>query len=122
VNKINGYPLKVSTTPSRAQGARAAPPARDARRGLRWQIKFQALQQKLLVGVRFGVAAQDQRAAVGGWEVAVDHLDGGGLVEHGPWREAGGQRLELGAQRDVKAIGLEGNEDVCFDPMLKSWW
>jgi hypothetical protein len=52
----------------------------------------------------FCVAARDQRAAIGGGEVNVEHLDGGGLVEHFPRREAGGQRLEPGAQRDVQAV------------------
>ena len=104
-------------------GARRLPHQRgDAGRRLRRHIKLQALHQKLLVGVQFSVAAKDQLTAIGGGEVDVEHLDGGELVEHGPRREAGGQRLELGAQRDVKAIGQEGNEDVCFDPMLKSWW
>src|SRR5882672_11317439 len=32
---------------------------------------------------------------------------------------AGRQRLELGAQRDVKAIGQEGDEDVRFDAVLE---
>ena len=31
----------------------------------------------------------------------------------------GAQRFELGAQRDVKAIGQEGDEDVRFDAVLK---
>ncbi len=59
------------------------------------------LHRKLLVGVQFGVAAQDQRTAVGGWEVDVEHLDDGELVEHGLRREA--PRLEPGAQRDGQA-------------------
>ena len=82
----------------------------DARRGLGWQIKLQLPHQELLLGVQFGVAGQDQSAAVGGWEVDVEHLDGGELVEHGSRREAGGQRLKLGAQRDVKAIGQCAND------------
>jgi hypothetical protein len=77
------------------------------------------LHEKFLVGVQFGVAAQDERTTIGGWEVDVEHLDGGQFVEHGPRGEAGGQRLELGAQRDVKAIGHKGNEDVRFDTMLE---
>src|SRR5258707_15426072 len=48
----------------------------------------------------------------------VEHLDGGELVEYGSRGEAGGQRLELSAQRDVKAIGQEGDEDVRFDAVL----
>jgi hypothetical protein len=55
------------------------------------------------------VTAQDERTAVGGWEVDVEHLDGGKLVEHGPRGEAGGQRLELGAQLglDLDQLDIE---------------
>jgi len=52
-------------------------------------------------GVRSGVAGQDQFPTVSGWEVDVEHLDASKLVEHGPRRETGRQRPELGAQRDV---------------------
>src|SRR5258707_1574366 len=91
----------------------------DARRRLGRQIELELLHQQLLFGVEFGVAAQDQRAAIGGREVDVEHLDSGELVEHSPRGEAGRQRLELSAQRDVKAIGQEGDEDVRFDAVLK---
>ena len=57
--------------------------------------------------------------AIGGQEVDVEHPDGGELVEHGPWSEAGCQRLELAVQRDVKAVGQEGDEDVRLDAVLK---
>jgi hypothetical protein len=77
------------------------------------------LHEELLVGIQFGVAAEDQCAAIGGREVDVEHLDGGELVEHSPWSEAGGQRFELCAQRDVQAIGEEGDEDVRFDAMFE---
>jgi hypothetical protein len=42
------------------------------------------LQEKFLVGVQFGLAAQNQRTAISGWEVDFEHLDGGEFVEHGP--------------------------------------
>src|SRR5258708_21316272 len=83
------------------------------------QIELELLHQELLFGVQFSVAAQDQRAAIGGREVDVEHLDSGELGEHSPRGEAGRQRLELSAQRDVKAIGQEGDEDVRFDAVLK---
>jgi hypothetical protein len=51
--------------------------------------------------------------------VDVEHLDAGELFEHGPRGEAGSQRLELGAQGDVKAVGEKRDEDVCLDAMLK---
>jgi len=91
----------------------------DAWRRLGRQIELELLRQKLLFGIEFGVAAQDQCTAIGGREVDVEHLDSGELVEHGSWGEAGRQRLELGAQRDVKAVGQEGDEDVRFDAVLK---
>jgi hypothetical protein len=47
--------------------------------------------------------------------VNIEHLDGGEFVEHGARSEAGGQGLEPCAERDVKAIGQEGDEDVRFD-------
>ena len=97
------------------------PPRRrgDARWRLGRQVELELLHQNLLIGVEFGVAAQDQRAAIGGGEVNVEHLDGGELVEHGPRREAGGQRFEPGAQRDVQAVGKESDEDVRFDAVLE---
>ena len=50
-----------------------------------------------MVGVGLGVTAQDQGSAVDGWEVDVEHVDGGKLVEHRAWGEAGSQRPEPGA-------------------------
>src|SRR4029077_5290453 len=61
----------------------------------------------------------DQGAAISGREVDIEHLDGGELVEHGPRGEAGGQRLQPGAQCDMQAIGQEGDEDVRLDAVLK---
>src|SRR5260370_31522904 len=49
----------------------------DARRRLGPQIELELLHQQLLFGVEFGVAAQDQRAAIGGQAVDVEHLDSG---------------------------------------------
>jgi len=72
-----------------------------------------------LVGIRLGVTAQDQGSAVGGREVDVEHLDGGELVEHRPRGEAGRQRPEPGAQRDVQTISEEGHEDVRLDALLQ---
>ncbi len=71
-----------------------------------------------MVGVGLGVTAQDQGSAVDGWEVDVEHVEGGKLVEHRAWGEAGSQRPEPGAQRDVQTIGEEGHEDVRFDALL----
>src|ERR1700688_1113445 len=91
----------------------------DAWRGLRRQIELELLDQDFLFCGEFGVAAEDQGAAVGGREMHVEHLHGGELVEHRPGREAGSQRLEPCAQRDVQAIGQEGDEDVRLDALLE---
>jgi hypothetical protein len=91
----------------------------DARWRLGRQVELELLHQELLVDVQFGVAGQDQLAAIGGREVDIEHLDGGELVEHGPRCEARRQWLEPRTQRDVQAIGQEGDEDVRFDAMLK---
>ena len=90
----------------------------DARRRLGRQIKLELVHQKLLFDVQFRVAAQDQCAAVGGRKVDIEHLDGGELVEHGPGREAGRERLEAGPQGDMQTIGDEGDEDVRFDALF----
>ena len=91
----------------------------DAWGRLRRQIEVELVDQELLVGIQLRVAAEDQGAAIGGRKMHVEHLHGGELVEHGPWSEAGCQRLELGVQRDVKAVGQEGDEDVRLDAVLK---
>ena len=74
--------------------------------------------QHLLIGGEFGVAAEDQGAAIGSGKMDVEHLDGGELVEHGPGREARRQRLEASAQRDVQSIGQEGDEDMRLDAVF----
>jgi len=91
----------------------------DAWRGLERQSESELAEQHFLLGVGFGVAAEDQSSAVGGREVDVEHLDGGESVEHGAGREAGGQGPEPGAKRDVQAISQEGDEDVSLDALLQ---
>src|ERR1700686_2328959 len=91
----------------------------DAWWWLRRQFEVELLEQDLLFGVELGIAAQDQGAAIGCREVHVEHLHGSELVEHGPGSEARCQRAQSRAQRDVKAIGEEGDEDVSFDALLE---
>jgi hypothetical protein len=62
----------------------------DTRQRLRRQVETELAEQHLLLGVWFGVAAQDQGSAIGCGEMDVEHLDGGEFVEHGAWRKAGG--------------------------------
>ena len=53
------------------------------------------------------MAAEHERAAVGGGEVNIEHPDGGELVQRGPWGEALRQRLEPRAQGDVEALFVD---------------
>ena len=48
----------------------------------------------------------------------VDHLDGGKLFQHAAWRQSRRQRVQAPRQRDVQAIGQEGDEDVGLDARL----
>ena len=83
------------------------------------QLQFGSLQEELDVGFGMGVAAQDHGALIGGWQVHVAHLHGGELFQDRTWRQAGGQIAQMPAQRDGQTVGLEGNEDVGFDPLLQ---
>ena len=75
--------------------------------------------QNLEVGVQLGVTAEDQHAPVSCREVYIEHLNAGELVEHGSGSEPAGQRLEPGAQRDMEAVGEEGDEDMGFDALFQ---
>jgi hypothetical protein len=66
-----------------------------------------------------GVAAQNQSPAVGRWEVHIEHLDGGKLVQNGTWGQAGGERTQPGSQGHVQAVGHEGDKDMRLDPTLE---
>src|ERR1700724_1895840 len=46
----------------------------DFRWWLGGQIQLQVLQQKVEFGLGLGVAGEHQLAAIGGWQVDVDHL------------------------------------------------
>ncbi len=45
----------------------------------------------------------------------IDHLQGRHFFQHGPWRQSGGQRAQPVLERDLQAIGHEGDEDVRLD-------
>ena len=98
-----------------AMGSRCAC---DAWGWLGRQIELEQFDQQLLVGVEFCVAAHDQGSAISRREMHIEHLQGGKLVEHGSRREAGRQRLEPSAERDVQAIGEERDEDVRLDALF----
>ena len=49
----------------------------DPWRGLRGKLEVELPEQELVVGVEFGMAAEHERAAIGGGKVNIEHLDGG---------------------------------------------
>ena len=49
----------------------------------------------------------------------VDHLHGGEFFEHATRGEAGREGVEAPPQRDMEAVGEEGDEDVRLDPLFK---
>ncbi len=61
------------------------------------------------------MAGEPDLAAVGGWDVDVDHLHGGEFLEHAARRQPGGESAQPSGERDVQAIRQEGDEDVGFD-------
>ena len=71
-----------------------------------------------MLPLRLSMSGQDQVASVGGRQMHIEHLQCGELLQDGPWgepRRAGpGQVL----QRDVQAVGDEGDEDVRLDSIL----
>ena len=83
------------------------------------QLQFQLLQQEAELGFGLGIAGEHQLAAVGGRQVHVDHLHGGELFQHTARRQPWRQRMQAPRQRDVQAVGQEGNEDVRFDARLE---
>ena len=48
----------------------------------------------------------------------IDHLHGGELFDGAAWGQAGRQCVEAAAERDVEAVGEEGDDDMRFDARL----
>ena len=65
----------------------------DLRGWLLGQLELQLRQQKLLFGVGFGAAAQQQLAAIGGRQAHINHLYLAQVVEHLARGQAGGVPL-----------------------------
>ena len=80
---------------------------------------MQPVEQQSLVGLRLGVTAQDQGAAVGGRQVHIDHLDGGEFLQGGPWGQPRREGAQTGLQGDLETIGQEGDENRCCDPRIQ---
>ncbi len=103
----------------RAASANERAGGRDPRWRLRGQRELQLIKQHRLVGVGFGIAREDQRAAVGGRELHIEHLDRGKLIEHRARREPGSERFQFRSQCHMQAVTHEGNKDVRLNAMLE---
>ena len=70
------------------------------------------------VALQLRMPGQDQASPGRGRQVDVHHLHGGELLQDGPRRKS--RRTWPGhvLQRDVQAVGDEGDEDVRLDPVL----
>ena len=90
----------------------------DFRGRLGGQLQFELVEQQAQLGFGLGVAGEQQLAAVGGRHVHVDHLHGGELLQHAARRQPRRQGVQAPRQRDVQAIGQEGDEDVRLDARL----
>jgi hypothetical protein len=80
----------------------------NARRGLLGQRELQLAQQLFEFVLGLGVTGEDDLPPVGRWQMDVDHLHGGELLEHGAGRQAGSQVAQAARQGDVQAVGEVG--------------
>ena len=91
----------------------------DAWRRLRRQGEIELFEQDFVIGFGLGVTAQDELSTVGGRKVHIEHLNGGGLVEHCPRGKSRRQGAQSGAQSHLQAISDKGDENVGLDAMLE---
>lgn len=91
----------------------------DSGWGLRRQSEVELFQEELVVGVRLGVTAKDQGAAISGGKLNVEHLDSGKLIQDGSRSQPTRHRFEPRPQCDVQAIGHECDKDMGFDPLFE---
>jgi len=62
---------------------------------------MEALQQQLMVRLWLCVSGQNEHPAIRGWQVNVNHLDGGHLLDHGSAGEPGCQCSQPLLQCDI---------------------
>jgi hypothetical protein len=78
-------------------------------------LETQLLEEDFLVGLGLRVAAEDQGASIGGWEVNIEHLDGGELVEdaadgfNARSMAATSSEQSMPLTRKVSSMALDGN-------------
>ena len=79
------------------------------------QFELELIEEKLQLGFGLGVAGKQQLAAIGGWQMQVDHLYRGELLEHAARGQPRRQGVQAPGERHVQAIGQKGDEDVGLD-------
>ena len=84
----------------------------DSRGWLGRQFELELVEHELEFGLGLGMAGELDLAPVGGWNVDVDQLQGGELLQDASWGEARGERGQPSCQSGVQTIGEEGNEEV----------
>ena len=82
------------------------------------QREFQLGEEQLLIGLRLGIAGQDQEAAIGGRHPHIDHLHRGELLQCRAWSQTRSEGFEPMLQGNLQAIGDEGHEDVGLDALI----
>jgi hypothetical protein len=90
----------------------------DPRWWLWRQRQAQLIEQDFLLRLGLGVATEDEVASIGGRQMHIDHLDGGEVLQRRAGRESGRQGAQPGLERNLKAIGQEGDEDMRLDAIL----
>jgi hypothetical protein len=81
-------------------------------------LETQLLEEDFLVGLGLGVAAQDQGASIG-WEVNIEHLDGGELVEDAA---DGFNARSMAATSSEQSMPLTRNLGVVIDAEVSVPW
>lgn len=72
-----------------------------------------------MIGIEFGVTAQNQSSPISGGKLNIEHLDSSKLIQHGTSRESTRHTAQPRPQRDMQTVGDEGNKDVRFDAMFQ---
>ena len=90
----------------------------DFWRWLFWQRKIELVEDELNLLRRFCVTAENHRFVVSGWQMHVEHADGGQAFQDAAGRKSGCGIGQSQPQGCVEAIGEEGDKDVRFNALL----
>ena len=86
----------------------------DPGRRLRRQSEHQPVDQELQLGFWMGVTGETNLASVSGRQMDIDHLNGSELFQRAARGQPGRQSMKATGERDLHAVGQEGDEDVGF--------